>query len=122
MLYLWAFPAMSGFWCISSYICIFLYISDVNHVKNHVKLKCRNMIHFLAVFRHFLDFFPGIVVLQMRVGIRSNTNIRMSHEILQCFRIHTSQCHVRTIGVPADVWRDIESAPDRYRCTASPCG
>ena len=62
------------------------------------------MIHFLAVFRHFLDFFPGIIVLQMCVGIQGNTNIRMSHKILQRFRIHTGQCHVGTIGVPAYVW------------------
>ena len=41
----------------------------------------------------------------MRVGIEGNANVRMSHQILKGFRVHSSLCHIGAIGVAADMRR-----------------
>ena len=42
-----------------------------------------------------------ILDFQVRVGSKSNPDIRMPHDILQSFRVHTALCHVGAEGVSA---------------------
>ena len=72
------FTRVSGFlvfYSNSSQLCISLHISDVIHVKNHVKLKLHNMDCFLAVFRHLLNLILSIIKFQMSVGVQCDTYV-----------------------------------------------
>lgn len=43
----------------------------------------------------------------MRVGVHRDAVIRVSHDVLQDFRIHSASRHVGAGGVAADVGRDL---------------
>ena len=43
----------------------------------------------------------------MCVHIHCYADVRMSHEVLQCLRVHSRFCHIRAIGVSAHMWSDV---------------
>lgn len=43
----------------------------------------------------------------MRVCVHGNADVRMAHQVLQCFRVHTSPGHIAAVGMAADMRRDI---------------
>jgi len=51
--------------------------------------------HFLS-FQNTVKFDLCIFKFQVSVGVQCDTDIRMSHDVLQGFGVHTALCHVGT--------------------------
>ena len=61
-------------------------------------------IQFFLCFFQPDKFFFRIVIAGMRVNIKRHRYIWVSHQILQCFWIHSRICHICTIWMPTDMW------------------
>ena len=46
-------------------------------------------------------FFLCVIKIHMGVGVQGYTDVCVTHDILQGFRIHPGFCHIRAKGVPA---------------------
>ena len=66
---------------------------------------CRVLPYFMRVSAIF-DFI-GIDQTKMRVGIQSDTDIRMPHQILEGIRIHSLLGFLAAVGVPAYMRSDL---------------
>ena len=65
---------------------------------------------FLCPFSDFhnpVKFLLSILNFQMRVGVQSNADIRMPHDILQRFGVHTALCHIGAEGMPEHMGCDL---------------
>ena len=58
---------------------------------------------FLTI-RYPIYFFLCIIKIHMGVSVQCYTDVCVTHDILQGFRIHTGFCHIRAKGVPAYMW------------------
>ena len=56
-------------------------------------------------FFHSLKFRLSVLKSEMCVSIQSNTDVAVSHKVLQRFRVHAGFRHIAAIGVAADVRR-----------------
>ena len=45
----------------------------------------------------------GILQSQMGVCVHGNSDVRMAHQVLQCFRVHTGTGHIAAVGMAADM-------------------
>ena len=54
--------------------------------------------YFLHIF-HFLQLISSIFQSPMGIGVHCNTDVRMSHQVLQSFGIHARLRHIGTVGV-----------------------
>lgn len=68
-------------------------------------IRIRNSHLFSGIFQslHLLKFLLSILKFYMGVDIERHSYIRMSHQILQCFRIHAGLCHIGTICMSANM-------------------
>ena len=55
---------------------------------------------FLTI-RYPIYFFLCIIKIHMGVSVQGYTDVCVTHDILQGFRIHPGFCHIRAKGVPA---------------------
>lgn len=62
---------------------------------------------FFFTTKQLLELFPCILSGKMRVGIHGYRDIRVSHNVLQSFRIHSTLSHLGTAGMSAHMRRDI---------------
>ena len=51
------------------------------------------------------EFVLSVLKSEMCVSIQSNTDVAVSHKVLQRFRVHAGFRHIAAIGVAADVRR-----------------
>ena len=58
-------------------------------------------------FQTAVKFLLSILNFQMRVGVQSNADIRMPHDILQRFGVHTALCHIGAEGVSTHMRGDL---------------
>ena len=65
-----------------------------------VKTEC-----LLLPLNNPFHFLLNILSSQMRIGVQSDTNIRMSHQVLQCLGIHSAFGHVGAEDMPAHMGR-----------------
>ena len=54
---------------------------------------------------HSEHFVLSVLKSEMCVSIQSNTDVAVSHKVLQRFRVHAGFRHIAAIGVAADVRR-----------------
>lgn len=54
-----------------------------------------------------LQFILCILKAQMRIGVKRNPYITMSHKVLQRLRVHSGFRHIAAIRMPANMRRDI---------------
>ena len=79
------------------------------HILPH-RLLAVGLVHFfsrLFQFFHANHLILRIVQSQMSVGIHRNSDIGMSHQILERLWIHTSLCLVTAVSMSANVRRDL---------------
>ena len=84
-------------------------------ILNHLKHLLRHRFLFLLLNLHLrfpklfhpLQFFLSIIESDMRVHIHCDRYIRMPHEVLQRLWIHSRFCHIRAIGVSANMRRNV---------------
>ena len=53
------------------------------------------------------QFRLGIIELNMRVSVQRHADIAVTHDILQCLRVHAGLGHVRAEGMPTHMGRDL---------------
>lgn len=68
-------------------------------------IRIRNSHLFSGIFQslHLLKFLFCILKSYIGIRIECHSYIRMSHQILQCFRIHAGLCHIGTICMSANM-------------------
>ena len=91
------------------YICISFSEKVVNLVVNRIAVLPALLLmadeHFLR-FHNPVKFRFGILKLYMGIGIQSHADIRVPHNVLQRFGVHSALCHIGTKGVAADMGCD----------------
>ena len=66
----------------------------------------------LMAYKHFLGFHTavkfhlGILKLDVGIGVQCDADVRMSHDVLQCFGVHSALCHVGAESVSAHMGGD----------------
>ena len=70
-------------------------------------LSALDFLAHLDLSLHTLQLLLGIDQTKMRVGIQSNTDIRMPHQILEGVRIHAFLGFLAAVGVPAYMRSDL---------------
>ena len=75
------------------------------YVLSRFRPLTRNLFPCLFQFLHSPQFVLCVLKSEMCVSIQSNTDVAVSHKVLQRFRVHAGFRHIAAIGVAADVRR-----------------
>lgn len=93
---------------------LYYYIIILSYHLEHILFQrfiihIRNSHLFSGIFQslHFLKFLFCILKSYMGIHIKRHSYIRMSHQILQCFRIHARLYHIGTICMSANMRSNI---------------
>ena len=79
-----------------------------HHSEHFLRFLPAKLIHLPAgIFNlgYPTEFVLSVLKSEMCVSIQSNTDVAVSHKVLQRFRVHAGFRHIAAIGVAADVWR-----------------
>ena len=75
------------------------------YVLSRFRPLTHNLFSRLFQFLHSLQFVLCVLQAEVSISIQSNTDVAVSHKVLQRFRVHAGFRHIAAIGVAADVRR-----------------